>query len=38
MPMAIGTSPYTVGTGVSQNIGKELNMAMDLLKPYRRIR
>ncbi len=39
MTMAIGTSPDSGGSaGVSQNIGQELNMAMDLLKPYRRIR
>lgn len=39
MTMAIGTQPSSVGASdVSQNIGNDMAMAMDLLKPYRRIR
>lgn len=38
MTMGIGTSPVTDSTGVNQNITNDMSMAMDLLKPYRRIR
>lgn len=39
MTMAIGTQPnYTSAPAVAQNIGNDMAMAMDLLKPYRRIR
>jgi len=38
MTMGIGTSPNTTSTGVNENIGNDMSMAMDLLKPYRRIR
>lgn len=37
MTMMVGTSP-TQATDVSTNIGSDMGMAMDLLKPYRRIR
>jgi hypothetical protein len=39
MTMAIGTQPSSASAAdVSQNIGNDMAMAMDLLKPYRRIR
>lgn len=38
MTMGIGTAPITDSTGVNQNITNDMSMAMDLLKPYRRIR
>ncbi len=39
MTMGIGTSPMSASSdGVTQNIGSDMGMAMDLLKPYRRIR
>lgn len=38
MTMGIGTSPNTASSGVNENIGNDMSMAMDLLKPYRRIR
>lgn len=38
MTMGIGTSPNTASNGVNENIGNDMSMAMDLLKPYRRIR
>lgn len=38
MTMGIGTAPVTDSTGVNQNISNDMSMAMDLLKPYRRIR
>jgi hypothetical protein len=38
MTMGIGTAPVTSSTGVNQNITNDISMAMDLLKPYRRIR
>jgi hypothetical protein len=38
MTMGIGTAPVTDSTGVNQNITNDMSMAMDLLKPYRRIR
>ena len=39
MTMAIGTQPNYTGTPViAENIGNDMAMAMDLLKPYRRIR
>ena len=38
MTMGIGTSPDTASNGVNENIGNDMSMAMDLLKPYRRIR
>jgi hypothetical protein len=38
MTMGIGTMPVTDSTGVGQNINSDMTMAMELLKPYRRIR
>lgn len=39
MTMAIGTQPNSFGASdVSTNIGNDMGMAMELLKPYRRIR
>jgi hypothetical protein len=39
LTMSIGTMPNSSSApGVSQNIGSDMAMAMDLLKPYRRIR
>jgi hypothetical protein len=39
MTMGIGTQPNYAGTPViAENIGNDMAMAMDLLKPYRRIR
>ena len=39
MTMGIGTVPsQATATSIPQNIGTDLGMAMDLLKPYRRIR
>jgi hypothetical protein len=38
MTMGIGTMPVTDSTGVGQNISSDMTMAMELLKPYRRIR
>jgi hypothetical protein len=39
LTMAIGTQANSVTSdGVTQNIGSDMGMAMDLLKPYRRIR
>jgi hypothetical protein len=38
MTMGIGTAPVTDSTGVNQNISNDMSIAMDLLKPYRRIR
>lgn len=38
MTMGIGTAPVTSSTGVNQNMTNDISMAMDLLKPYRRIR
>lgn len=39
LTMAVGTLPTNVSTGnIQQNIGSDMGMAMDLLKPYRRIR
>ena len=38
MTMGIGTQPITDSIGVNQNISNDMSMAMELLKPYRRIR
>lgn len=39
LTMSVGTLPNSVGTAnIEQNIGNDMAMAMDLLKPYRRIR
>lgn len=39
MTMSIGTQPNSFGASdVSTNIGNDMGMAMELLKPYRRIR
>lgn len=38
MTMGIGTSPITDSSGVNANIASDMSMAMELLKPYRRIR
>jgi hypothetical protein len=39
LTMSVGTMPNSSGTpNLEQNIGNDMAMAMDLLKPYRRIR
>jgi hypothetical protein len=39
LTMSVGTLPNSNGTpNLEQNIGNDMAMAMDLLKPYRRIR
>ena len=39
LTMSVGTLPNSGSTGnIEQNIGSDMAMAMDLLKPYRRIR
>ena len=39
LTMSVGTLPNSGSTGnIQQNIGSDMAMAMDLLKPYRRIR
>jgi hypothetical protein len=39
LTMGIGTLPNQASTGTLEaNIGNDLSLAMDLLKPYRRIR